>query len=561
MGIATHREERLSGKKGHAAPCFEPHHSVDLGGLLFLLPCLIQQGLLKARDFYTFPSSHYYGVESIVLTLAFMALARIKNPESLKHCKPGELGRLIGLDRVPEVKCLRNKISLMCEQQQAACFNQELMKEWCGEMEQADQGFYYVDGHQRIYYGHKANLPSKYIARQKLCLSATTEFWVNDAQGQPLMMVIGALTEKLQEAILELVLPQMMDAGLIVPGDDYQKDTPQCTLVFDREAYSPTFFDKLWEEYRISFVTYRKNVTDEYPIESFHSTSIEVLNTPIDMLLCECCIQLGNKKSWYREVRRRTPSGHQIAIITNHPTLSKEQVAQRMFSRWTQENFFKYLISDYDFDKVISFGIEPVDREKTVVNPLYRKLTHRIKKLREKISRLESKFYPLLDQWMEQQLEQTPQLSAKYEYYQEQIAMKKTELDQLLHERKQHTARIKVEQMPENKAYNKLTTESKKIINLIRMIAYRAETAVANSLCAFIENKNAHQFKRMIVKQIIQTPADIIPDYQKGILNVKLHHLSAPRYNQVTRKLAELLNQTKTVFPGTELILKFYVSD
>jgi hypothetical protein len=47
--------------------------------------------------------------ESVVLTLAFMALARIRNSEQRNQCKPGEIGRIIGLDKIPEVRCLREK--------------------------------------------------------------------------------------------------------------------------------------------------------------------------------------------------------------------------------------------------------------------------------------------------------------------------------------------------------------------------------------------------------------------------------------------------------------------
>jgi hypothetical protein len=53
------------------------------------------------------------------MTLAFMALSRIKNPEQLKQCRPGEIGRVLGLDRIPEVKCLREKIKFLTNQNQA----------------------------------------------------------------------------------------------------------------------------------------------------------------------------------------------------------------------------------------------------------------------------------------------------------------------------------------------------------------------------------------------------------------------------------------------------------
>jgi hypothetical protein len=64
----------------------------------------------------------------------------------------------------------------------------------------------------------------------------------------------------------------------------------------------------------------------------------------------------------------------------------------------------------------------------------------------------------------------------------------------------------------------------------------------------------------MIVKQITNAPADPKPDYDNKILLVRLHHLSAKRYNKAIRQLVELLNQTEIIFPGTDLKLVFETS-
>ena len=130
-----------------------------------MLPALLVQGLLKTKEVYKWSSKFYYSLESIVLTLAFMALLRIKNPEQLKQCKPGELGRIIGLDRIPEVRCLRSKLQLLTNQQQALHLNKILVDHWYSGDSFRDAGFLYIDGHVRIYYGDKANLPVKYISR------------------------------------------------------------------------------------------------------------------------------------------------------------------------------------------------------------------------------------------------------------------------------------------------------------------------------------------------------------------------------------------------------------
>ena len=115
MGIATTRAElRCQAAFGliQQAPVeFETNDNVCNAGVLFLLPALLAQGLLKsAHQIYSPLRAGYYGLQHILLLLAFMALCRIKSPEQLKNCKPGELGKLMGLDRVPEAKRLRIKL-------------------------------------------------------------------------------------------------------------------------------------------------------------------------------------------------------------------------------------------------------------------------------------------------------------------------------------------------------------------------------------------------------------------------------------------------------------------
>ncbi|NJK94892.1 MAG: hypothetical protein HC905_08235 [Bacteroidales bacterium] len=345
LGEATTRhEERILcavGKGTNARPELSASESLCGAGVLFLLPALISQGLLKTKEVYQLPPSDYYGVESIVLTLAFMALSRIKNPEQLKLCKPGEIGRLIGLGRIPEMKCLRQKVKLLSDQQQTARLNNSLIDIWYPQEEQSEADFLYIDGHVRIYYGYQANLPSKFISRQKLCLSATSEFWVNDAKGMPVMMVMGELTEKLQAVIEGQIIGRLLEAKLI-SNDVGLAEKPQCTLVFDREAHEPAFFARLWEKYRVAILTYRKNVKDKWCDKTFENTVVTVMEQKINMDLCEKKVELGGYV--FREVRRLSQNGHQTAIIANNPILQAKEVAGRMFARWSQENFFRYLI-------------------------------------------------------------------------------------------------------------------------------------------------------------------------------------------------------------------------
>jgi hypothetical protein len=573
LGIATTRfEDRIAAATGigHATVQFESHQSVIGAGILFLLPALLSQGLLKTKEVYQMPANHYYGLESVVLTLAFMALARIKNPEQLKQCKPGEIGKIIGLDRIPEVRCLRDKIKILTRQGQAQKLNNMLADHWYENTDEQNKGFLYIDGHVRIYYGREANLPVKFISRQKLCLSATSEYWVNDAQGLPVMMVMGELSEKLQQIIEHQIIPELQKTEWlkvkqgasikqaiitdeIVTATEQYVAEPICTFIFDREAYEPLFFHRLWNSHHIAIITYRKNVKDSWPEDEFKSMTVIVLEQTITMLICEKKVVLGGVSM--REIRKLNESGHQTSIITTHPFISTAVVAGRMFGRWSQENFFRYLIADYDFDKMIEFGVEAVDQTKEIVNPSYRKLSHQLKKQREKTKRLKAQLYPIAEQCMDTSIEHMPLLCQRQITLKEKVEQHELLEKQIIEQRNEIPPRITINQMPNQEKYNKLKTESKQLMNIIKMICYRAETAVANILREHL--KGATDEKRMLVKQIIQSHADILPCYENKTLTIILHGLSAPRFNHAATKLAELLTQTETIFPGSDLKLIF----
>ena len=228
---------------------FVASEGVEFGGVLFLLPSLLATGLLSYQNHYT-SLSGYYDLDSIILSLALMYLCRIKNPEQLKHASPGEFGKLLGLDRIPEAKNLRKKISQIVTQQKARQWNVELARSW---VENDETYFYYIDGHVKVYSGYKANLGKKHISRLKLCLPGMTEFWVNNSVGLPYFVVTGEVNEKMQQMIVEKILPELLENVAIKISDEQLQadpDLPRFTLVFDRESYSPRFFGKLWREHR-----------------------------------------------------------------------------------------------------------------------------------------------------------------------------------------------------------------------------------------------------------------------------------------------------------------------
>ena len=118
----------------------------------------------------------------MLLTFGVMALVRIQSTEGLTQYAPGEFGLVLGLDRAPEMKTARRKLA---GRNQAREFSRAFSERWATEAPAA-LGYLYLDGHVRPYHGRTLPLPKTHVPRRRLCMPATTDYWVHDAHAEPL---------------------------------------------------------------------------------------------------------------------------------------------------------------------------------------------------------------------------------------------------------------------------------------------------------------------------------------------------------------------------------------
>jgi hypothetical protein len=249
---ATRWLERVAAARGEleSAPIeFESTCDVAQGGVLLALPALLATGRLRGTpEFYQLPKG-FYGIESIFLLLGWMALARIRSLEQLRYQAPGEWGKLLGLDRIPEVRTLRAKLKLLCQDLgQAMRWNAALAQEWIVR-QNATELYFYCDGHVRVYHGDQTAWPRHYVGRERLCLRATTDYWINAMDGQPFLYVNKEVDPGLIAALKQDVIPWL--EGNVAKTPEQERGLAEdgrahwFTIVFDREGYSPEFFEQM----------------------------------------------------------------------------------------------------------------------------------------------------------------------------------------------------------------------------------------------------------------------------------------------------------------------------
>lgn len=562
MGYATTRSmERVAAAMGDlkSAPIeFEAAVDIPEGGVLLALPALLAAGLLRhTPTFYELPKG-YYSVDSIFLLLAMMALARLTSIEQLRYIAPGEWGNLLGLDRVPEVRCLRHKLEMLCRLEgQAGKWNTELAKDWMGELP-AGEMLFSIDGHVRVYHGDQTDLPKHHVARQRLCPRATTDYWINAMDGQPFFYVNKEADPGLLAA-LRLDLVPWLEANAPLPEEHRARmaaspGQPRFTLIFDREGYSPDFFREM-DDRRIAILSYHKHGGPDWPAEEFAARQVRLVGAETaTMQLAERETVMSNGLK-VREIRKRTETSHQVSIVTTNRVMETERLAAAMFARWSQENFFKYMREHYGLDRLAEYAIGPVPATVSVVNPARRTLDATIRALTARLKREQAQFNALS---LKEPLESGP--VARYETQKaelhQSIADLGRELGQRKAERRPLPKRVPIGELPEPERFQRLLPERKHFIDTIKMIAYRAETAMASLLRQWLVRDHD---VRALLRHIFHNEVDLVPDLSANTLTVRLHHLAQNAHDQAARQLCLYLNQTETVFPGTTLRLVYQI--
>jgi len=535
---------------------FIPAKDVPQGGVLCALPALLTEGLLRhTRSVYTLPAG-YYPLESVFLALALLALVRCPSLEQTRYQAPGEWGKLLGLDRLPEVKTLREKIGLLCAQEgRAARWQSRLAREWMagvGEEDAASVGLFYVDGHVRVYHGQLGPLPRLYVARQKLRLRGTTDYWVNGLGGEPFFVVTQPLHQGLIAALRGQVIPRLLadapqgDAGTLAANPA----AVRFTVVFDREGFSPKLFAELQAQ-RVAILTYHKYPEAPWPSEEFSPQWVRLVSGEVvERELAERGTRLSNGL-WVREVRARSADGSQSSILSTHRGLDLVKIAAWMPARWSQENFLRYMREHFGLDRLIQYGTQPLPETTEVVNPARRALEAQIRRERAKLQRLQAQFgaHGLPAQPTPAQREQFEHQGGQLR---EAIQAQTTAVDALKQKRASTPARVQLKQLPEAERFRQLQPESKHFIDTIKLIAYRAESALAGEVR---EHLGREDDARALLRRVFLTPANLRPDYAQGTLTVQVHRLGSPLQDAAVTQLCEELTATQTTFPTTSLRL------
>jgi hypothetical protein len=244
--------------------------------------------------------------------------------------------------------------------------------------------------------------------------------------------------------------------------------------------------------------------------------------------------------------------GHQTNVITSRWDLRDIEVAYRMFERWRQENFFKYMREEFLLDALVDYQIEPEDPTRTIPNPERRALDKEIRAARADLAKLEREFGAAAANNAEQRRPTMRGFKIAHSSLGKELRKARVRVSRLFEKRRNVPKRVEVRELNE-RAVVRLATERKHLTDIIKMVAYQAES----DLIALLRPHYARvdQEGRTLLHELFAAAGDIrVADSE---LNITLAPLSSPHRTQAAEALCEMLDKTATNFPGSHLRIRY----
>jgi hypothetical protein len=296
---------------------------------------------------------------------------------------------------------------------------------------------------------------------------------------------------------------------------------------------------------------------DSWPESEFADTPVTLPSgDKVSLKLAERGSWIGDRKKglWVREVRKLTTGGHQTSLISTAYSRTAPVDAAGLFSRWAQENFFRYAMQHFAIDLLSEYGTEKIPgTHRPVVNPARRTLDSRRRSLQSQLTRRQAQ-YAALTLHPQSDPAEVPRWERRKAEFVEEIESLERSLQEVKQQQQQTASHLAWEELPEEAQCERLAPGRKRLLDTVKMIAYRAETALVGIVREALSRADD---ARSLVRDLFRREADLVPDAAADRIQVRVHAFSNPRLNRAIGHLLEHLNAAESTYPGTRLRLTY----
>ena len=508
----------------------EGQRNIFAGMLLHHL-FLNEVGFSKAFKSLPENKTNTYAHHEILESIFFGLLTGLNSIEAHKRVNSTDLGLLLGRTMSPDEASIRRRLKGIAEYGPA----ENLLDHFAHLFLKKgfiDPEVFFIDGHFLPYYGLQA-LAKGYFTVRRLAMKGNEIYVVTDQSGKPLFFITEGCDVDFRP-IIKRAAEKIIDLGIKRP-----------LLVFDRGGYGVHFFSELKQ--KADFITWAKYLKQDeldglqylccltfkdkrYLIAEKQKVIRESISTA-QKEGRQTAASLAVRMVVFKELERNSP----VAIYTNDQQRPAGDIAYYMLHRWGEsENFFKEIMSLFNFNYHPGYDLKALEEQPLVVNPAVKTIKKTIRGIKQKIGKLVFE-----KQQVEEKLKNHKdiRLNRKLENHQKQIDEFNHELANFISKLNEIPERISIMELLQGQPMNKADMEKKRIYDLIQMIAFHSREYLIQIFRSCYEDNRD-------IKQVL-TKITRLPGYVKlrgKTLFVLLDWIEDKKHQKALVKLCQLVN-------------------
>jgi len=472
-----------------------------------------------------------YADYEVMETVFFGLNLGLPSIESHKLVNSKDLGLMLGRNRSPDETTIRLRLKQMAELKPSEKLIDYFASLFLKYGFINPEGFF-IDGHFLPYYGLKV-LAKGYHTVRRMSMKGNEVYIVTDLEGRPLFSITEGCDVDFRPVIL-LAADKIIRLGIERP-----------ILGFDRGGYGIHFFSELSK--KADFVTWAKHVKKEELKEVLY-TSCLMFNgkryqigekTKEVRESISTALKEGRTETTSIEVRmvvfKEEGKDRPVAIYTSNREKPAPDIAAHMLSRWGEsENFFKEMMSLYNFNYHPGYDLKELEEQPLVDNPEVKTIKKTIKGIKEKLGQLT---------FAKHQVEaairtcKDIRLEKKAQGIQGEMDKYSKDLDGFQAALKELPEKVKITEVLAGRPMNKADLEKKKTYDLLQMVAYHSREHLVSLFRSCYDDPRD-------VKQIL-TKVTKLPGYVKLVgktLVVLLDWIENKKHRSAAEKFCHLVN-------------------
>ena len=205
------------------------------------------------------------------------------------------------------------------------------------------------------------------------------------------------------------------------------------------------------------------------------------------------------------------------------------------------------MMQHYAIDLLNEYRTEEIpETKRPVVNPQWRELDRQRRSVKSKLTHHQARFAALTLHPQSDEAAQSKWEKRKAELV-EAIEQFDHELTGINSQLKTTPSHLDWDKLPETEKFQRLAPSRKQLVDTVKLIAYRGETALA----AIVREELARtDDARSLLRDLFCSEADLLPDLEQRVLRVQVHPMSNPRANRESHTCWNISTRPSSPIPA-----------